>query len=155
MSAEMFGRIIATLEWLIADCKWRFDECRGLSGGEQGGPYSPELKAAMDLAAELKREGAQVVGEKDGHARSGALARIAAERRRQDEKWGVQRHHDFKWLAIIAEEFGEVALAVNEIHPAIPGSGSGASQDWRARLTEELIQVAAVAVAWIESMNIH
>lgn len=43
-------------------------------------------------------------------------------------------------LAVLAEEFGEVAKALNE----------GA---YPADLREELIQVAAVAVAWVEGLD--
>lgn len=48
-------------------------------------------------------------------------------------------------LAVLAEEFGEVSYEVCEAlagHPAAP-----------ADLREELVQVAAVCVAWIESMG--
>ena len=74
-------------------------------------------------------------------------AEIDAERERQRAKWGGAH----AWgtgdcssaavmvpikLAVLAEEFGEVARAVLE-------------QD-RAALRRELVHVAAVAVAWLE-----
>jgi NTP pyrophosphatase (non-canonical NTP hydrolase) len=47
-------------------------------------------------------------------------------------------------LAVLAEEFGEVARAVCD------GLGSGRETDHGA-LIDELVQVAAVAVAWLEA----
>lgn len=64
---------------------------------------------------------------------------IALERRRQDAKWGEQNHDAFLWLAILGEEFGEAAKA------AIEGR--------IAYMRTELIHVAAVAVAAIESLD--
>lgn len=48
-------------------------------------------------------------------------------------------------LAVLAEEFGEVARAVCELQPG--------DTETRSRLRDELIQVAAVAVAWVESLE--
>jgi hypothetical protein len=77
-------------------------------------------------------------------------AEIMEERGRQAEKWG-KRHHwgvgdcssldvaDIVKAAVLGEECGEVTRAVLE-------------HDWRqTRL--ELIQVAAVAVAWLEALG--
>jgi len=70
---------------------------------------------------------------------------IQAERQRQDEKWGKDRsRHPLEWLTILGEEVGEVNRAVVEAH----FSEYGKSCWWRYR--EELVQVAAVAVAMIE-----
>lgn len=63
--------------------------------------------------------------------------KVLEERVRQDDKWGVQDHDDKRWLAILAEEFGESARAILE-------------RDGKA-LDEELVHVAAVAFAWLES----
>ena len=71
-----------------------------------------------------------------------ALADMVRERERQDQKWGVQDHSDQRWLAILVEELGEAAAEVIT-HP-------GYSE---RRLKWELIQVAAVAVAWVESID--
>lgn len=66
---------------------------------------------------------------------------IHDERRRQDEKWGwpnagLAGHDNDVKYRILGEEVGEVAHALNE-------------QDI-ANLHEELIQVAAVCIAWLE-----
>lgn len=67
------------------------------------------------------------------------LYEIQQERKRQDEKWGVQNHSPIKWVVILAEEFGEVA--------------KGALESNTGNYREELIQVAAVAVAMLESLD--
>ena len=64
---------------------------------------------------------------------------IINERDRQDNKWGEQNHTAYKWLAILGEEVGEVNKAVLE--------------DNYSEVIEELIQIGAVAVAMIESLE--
>lgn len=73
------------------------------------------------------------------------LDEVARERLAQDEKWGVQDREDLKWLAILVEEVGEVADELNS-QWAPPSIGP-------KRLREELVQVAAVAVAWVEAID--
>lgn len=70
---------------------------------------------------------------------------IAAERKKQDEKWGQQDHHPFMWLAILGEEVGEANKAALETHFA----GYDTKGDY-SEYREELIQIAAVAVAMVE-----
>jgi len=69
---------------------------------------------------------------------------IKTERKHQDSEWGVQRHDPFVWLAILGEEVGEVNKAVLE---------NFWEDDDMEKYREELIQVAAVAVAAIESFD--
>src|SRR5689334_5493368 len=78
-----------------------------------------------------------------------ALMLVVEERARQEAKLA---RGEFTWtaaspeasdslkLAVLGEEFGEVCRAIGEHEP-------------RARLREELVQVAAVAVAWIEALD--
>ncbi len=104
----------------------------------------------------------------DHHPMGQVLHEIAWERRKQDEKWGEQNHPDFPdeidfffyfdlpavqsvkddcarnhlhgtddWATILLEEFVE---AMDE-------------QDDPAKLRTELIQVAAVCVAWVEAID--
>lgn len=47
-------------------------------------------------------------------ALSEAQAKVYAERRRQDTKWGNQHHPCSVWLTILLEEVGSVARAINE-----------------------------------------
>lgn len=67
------------------------------------------------------------------------LTEVMHERDRQDDKWGEQNHAPLLWLAILGEEFGEVAKAAVESKPD--------------QYRRELIEVAAVAVAAIESFD--
>ena len=64
---------------------------------------------------------------------------ILNERIKQDNKWGEQNHHIYKWLAILGEEVGEANQA--------------ALEDNESELIDELIQIAAVSVAMIESIK--
>lgn len=70
---------------------------------------------------------------------------VLRERIRQDDKWGIQDHEDGIWLAILGEEFGEVAKEVFEEDHLL--------RSRRSELREELVQVAAVAIAWIEALD--
>ena len=77
----------------------------------------------------------------------GVLEDIRIERRRQDEKWGPDRElSDPHWLTILMEEVGEVAMTLldepEKGHPA-------------CLTNKELIQVAAVVVAWMESRAVQ
>lgn len=75
--------------------------------------------------------------------RSNAFARINAERDRQERLWAPRScaspdvAAELK-VAVLVEEVGEVARAV---------------LDNSENLAEELTQVAAVAVAWLESLD--
>jgi NTP pyrophosphatase (non-canonical NTP hydrolase) len=64
---------------------------------------------------------------------------ILEERQCQDDKWGEQNHDVYKWLAILGEEVGEANQA------ALQGENN--------ELINELIQIGAVTVAMIESLN--
>lgn len=74
---------------------------------------------------------------------SGVWEDIKRERKRQDRKWGSpgprNLGHD-RWSLILQEEMGEVAMAVLDNEPESVVYG-------------ELVQVAAVAVAWLEAME--
>lgn len=73
---------------------------------------------------------------------------VMHERIRQNQKWGIQRHNMGKWLAILAEEFGEVAQAMQG------PLGLTSMKDTDADdLYTELIQVAAVACAIAEQVK--
>lgn len=74
------------------------------------------------------------------------IRQIIAERASQDAKWGQQNHDNRKWAAILMEEIGEVARAVLE-------SEQGQQNADSVNLREELVQVAAVAMAWLECLE--
>lgn len=67
------------------------------------------------------------------------LDKIYDERVRQTNKWGIQNHDDPFWSVILGEEYGEVCRAIFE--------------DDEQSVKEELTQVAAVAVAWLEAFD--
>ena len=69
---------------------------------------------------------------------------IVEERRNQDKKWGEQNHDDYIWHAILTEEIGEVSQAI--LHDRFGGAAAGT-------VRTELVQVAAVALAWIECID--
>ena len=69
---------------------------------------------------------------------------ILDERDQQDEKWGEQNHDDYRYLAMLTEEVGEVAQAI--LHNEFGGKAKG-------MVRKELIQLAAVAVQWLETME--
>lgn len=81
------------------------------------------------------------------------LAEVGAERVRQDERWGTQRHHPFVWLAILGEEVGEANQAALEHHfenfRDEPSRGKRSLTEYRT----ELLQCAAVAIAAVESLD--
>ena len=65
---------------------------------------------------------------------------IREERRKQDEKWGGKNFlNDYSAMTILTEEIGEVAHAILE-------------KDFK-NMEEELVQVAAVCVKWLESIR--
>ena len=72
------------------------------------------------------------------------LIAVMGERRRQRRKWGKQEHDAFCWLTILTEEVGEAAQAA--LHDEFGGWAAGT-------LYEEVLQVAAVAVQWLEDLK--
>jgi NTP pyrophosphatase (non-canonical NTP hydrolase) len=66
---------------------------------------------------------------------------------RQITKWGIQSHSQANWYAILGEEFGEVGKAICEI--ALSTRGEFTPENLR----DELIHVAAVAIAAAESLD--
>lgn len=71
---------------------------------------------------------------------------VADERQRQEKNWGTQNHHPLLWHSILSEEVGEVAKELNEF-----GFSSDKKRLENART--ELIQVAAVAIAFADSLS--
>ena len=79
------------------------------------------------------------------------IADVRDERVRQDNMWSEQNHTPFEYLAILGEEVGEA------------NRGAMKAYDWKLKnwpslkdlenYREELVQVAAVAVAAIECLD--
>lgn len=76
--------------------------------------------------------------EVDNGLQASALRAIVEERRRQDGMHDNRGLSNDRWAVILGEEFGEVCRAIFE------GDGEN--------LIDELVQVAAVAVAWLEAL---
>ena len=72
------------------------------------------------------------------------LEEIFTERMAQDNKWGEQNHWPAVWCMILGEEVGEVNKAALEAWAQDKGY-----EEYR----KELIQVAAVACAAVESLD--
>lgn len=69
------------------------------------------------------------------------LGDVNGERMRQNNKWSAQpEFNDDEWFPILMEEVGEVAMARLE-------------HDSLEALYKELIQVAAVSVAWAQKVK--
>jgi len=75
---------------------------------------------------------------------------IERERQRQQAIWGDQRHSDYEWFTILGEEIGEAARAVMAPnHNANPK----VTRLHEENLRVELVQSAAVIVAWLEDLD--
>lgn len=75
---------------------------------------------------------------------------VLAERKRQDGKWGEQNHAPEIWLAILGEEVGEASREVLEYKFA---SEVSQFDEHFKKYRKEMVQVAAVALAAIESFD--
>ena len=71
------------------------------------------------------------------------ISDIMDERANQDAKWGEQNHDDLYWLGILVEEVGELSKNIIEKQTATV----------RVKKREELVQVAAVALVWLECLD--
>lgn len=78
---------------------------------------------------------------------------ILKERARQNEKWGEQNHSPTQWLVILMAEVEEVARAILESQGPQNPNELLTPDDWFENLREELIQVGAVALAAVESLD--
>ncbi|HET6916637.1 MAG TPA: hypothetical protein VFH56_11160 [Acidimicrobiales bacterium] len=99
------------------------------------------------------------------------LAEVDEERVRQNAKWGEQNHPDgtgpdWRWVAIFRQPFAQCAeIAKLQVdYDAKRGQSTymgilaeeffeALAEDDPANLRAELVQVAAVAVAWIEAID--
>lgn len=77
-----------------------------------------------------------------------ALSNVLHERQRQDRKWGEQNHKPSTWLMILGEEVGEANKAA--IESMINGKFQ---EDLVMKYRDEMVQVAAVALAAVEAFD--
>lgn len=85
---------------------------------------------------------------RDELRRFSPLKLIQFELIQQEAKFGIQNHDDFKWLAILGEEFGEVSRAVCE-----QLQNNYTTIALEENLEIELIQVAAVCISWVNCIR--
>lgn len=78
---------------------------------------------------------------------SKVLVEVETERTRQDEIWGEQNHRPADWLTILMEEVGEAAKHAVETRFDYGGDSN------YSKYRREMVQVAAVAVAAVESLD--
>jgi hypothetical protein len=89
------------------------------------------------------------------------LAEVERERGQQDEKWGEQNHadgtgEDYAELAEAARAQCDSAARVGAVtwrHILLEEVCEAAAEADPRKLREELLQVAAVAVAWVEAID--
>lgn len=87
------------------------------------------------------------------------LEEVAAERARQNAKWGVQNRSTVEWVAILTEEVGEVAKEAVDYYFAngVANINDRVSPEVQLQRLEnyrmECIQVAAVAVQMVENID--
>lgn len=83
-------------------------------------------------------------------------AEVINERHQQNAKWGFPQPamgDPPRALAVLAEEFGEAARAVTEMDCAARHGETEQYLKWKANLRQELIQTAAVAMAFVQHMD--
>lgn len=86
-----------------------------------------------------------------------AIADVISERARQDAKWGEQNHDFTVWATVLGEEFGETCHAMLHYRSAA-GQAENVEGDtdpaaWLAKVRNEAVQTAAVAVAIVEFID--
>lgn len=72
--------------------------------------YREELVQVAAVAVAMLQDDAHGTTAK---GRWQAMVDVGQERQRQEEKWGPQHHDRVTWLAILAEEVGELAAEVD------------------------------------------
>lgn len=80
-----------------------------------------------------------------------ALHAVIEERQRQNVIWGEQNHDPVYWLGILGEEFGELCQAINET--VFDNGPEERKKGGYHNMRAEAVQVAAVAVAFIEMLD--
>lgn len=103
----------------------------------------------------------------EGCTTGGVLLEVLAERKRQDERWGQQNHpwdnyaeHVVRWGFVVFEDQAKQLVDWLGKKDLIDYAGilteeylEAVNADSIERVREELIQVAAVAVAAVESID--
>lgn len=115
-------------------------------------PVEDRLTCGIHAAPEARRMDAEQTARRNPRS---VLSDVATERRRQFALQAAGRFRDtpsdrampdVSRLASLVEEVGEVARALQELHGAV-------SDTHGADLRKELLQVAALAVAWVQHLD--
>ncbi len=137
---------VKSIQWLDGTAEW-FD-----AGWDD---TSEPVKAKWRAVAELTEQGMRASFRMLTHSAGAILQAINLERNRQDELKAQGRFaytcadpqmSNPERLTVLGEEFGEVCHEVNE------GIGSGRTVNV-PKLRKELIQTAAVCMAWVEALD--
>lgn len=75
------------------------------------------------------------------------LRQVNEERERQDRLFGEQNHWDTVWSLILGEEYGELQKEILEREC----SWGEEAELHDARIDEELVQLVAVGIGWLEA----
>lgn len=78
------------------------------------------------------------------------LKEVFQERQRQSAKFGEQNYEPSRFSAVLTEEFVE---ALKEVNAHTLATTPGEEIDAAQKLRTELIQVSAVCVQWVESLD--
>ncbi|EMM77044.1 hypothetical protein LEP1GSC040_0049 [Leptospira santarosai str. 2000030832] len=110
-------------------------------------PNRIDLQTYVWKAVHYQSEFKDRVMAREIEVKENIIQEILKERERQDQKWGEQNHSPIEWCAILGEEVGEANKAALETHFEYDG------KDDYTEYRKELIQIAAVAIAMIESYD--
>lgn len=114
------------------------DDILGLRAGH--GITVKELpKCIRGLREFVHPDGPLLATIKHANSKPMTFLNVAYERRHQEKVWGPQNHDPHKWMSILTEECGEASEAL--------------LKENYLDATVELTQVAAVAIAMIESLQ--
>mgnify|MGYP000098869293 CR=1 FL=1 len=81
------------------------------------------------------------------------IEEVENERKAQDKKWGQQNHSWPEFLMILGEEVGEANKAGTDAFLAVKSGSPGIAYNELTHMRTELIQVAAMAVQIVESLD--
>ncbi len=85
-----------------------------------------------------------------GDMKRNVYLEVMDEQNKQVEKFGKQTHAPFTYLSILTEEVGEAAQAANDAYDYVNDKFVVRKLK---KYREELIQVAAVAVSMVETLD--
>ncbi len=76
------------------------------------------------------------------------LKQLLMERTKQIKGFGIQDLHDYFWLVVLVKQIGDVSKILST-HKSLSELDSFA----KVKLYDEIVEVAATAVSWLENLN--